>query len=375
VDNIIAALELSNRVCIISLLDVSSSLLETLLAAVQEPFPELTHLWLGSYGGPVIPDSFLGGSAPRLQHLSLDGILFPGLPKLFLSATHLVDLRLENIPHSGYISPEAMVAILSTSTSLQYFSLQFQSPQSFPDQESRRPPRLTRSVLPVLTTLSFKGVCDYLEYFVALIDAPRLNCMYITFFNQIIFDTPQFIQFINRTPTLKPPEKAHVGFGGGVAMVNLLSPTSGFGGLYVQIPCIELDWQVSSLEQVCTSSFPPLSALEDLYIYKDPILRPDWQDNIENELWLELLHPFPTVRNLYLCNEFAPRIVRALQELVGVRTTEVLPNLRTVFLKELRSSGPVEEGIRQFVAARQVTSRPIAVSHYDHWKNDKLWGD
>jgi hypothetical protein len=35
------------------------------------------------------------------------------LPKLHLSAAHLVHLRLENIPHPGYISPEAIVALSS----------------------------------------------------------------------------------------------------------------------------------------------------------------------------------------------------------------------------------------------------------------------
>jgi hypothetical protein len=68
--------------------------LEDALAAMQVPFPELTVLWLASYGEtvPVIPDSFLDGSAPRLRLFFLEGILFQGLPKLLLSATHLVNL-------------------------------------------------------------------------------------------------------------------------------------------------------------------------------------------------------------------------------------------------------------------------------------------
>ena len=108
---------------------------------------------------------------------------------------------------------------------------------------------------------------------------------------------------------------------------------------------------------------PPLSALEDLYIHKASYSRPHWQDNIENELWLELLHPFPAVKNLYLCDEFAPRIVFALQELVGVRTTEVLSNLQNIFLEDLQVSGPVQEGIRQFIAVQQVTGDTLT-RHY-----------
>ena len=140
----------------------------------------------------------------------------------------------------------------------------------------------------------------------------------------------------------------------------------------MKIPCRDLDWQVSSLEQVCTSSLSPISALENLYIHKT-YSRPNWQDNIENALWLELLHTFPAVKNLYLCQEFAPRIMPALQELVGVRTTEVLPTLQNIFVEELQESGSIQEGIRQFAAARQVTSHPIAVSRWDHSERDKSW--
>ena len=67
-----------------------------------------------------------------------------------------------------------MVTALSMLTSLTYFRLQFQSPQSRPYRASRRPPPPTCSVLPVLTVLNFKGVSDYLDDLVRLpvIDHP-----------------------------------------------------------------------------------------------------------------------------------------------------------------------------------------------------------
>ena len=83
VDNIIAVLERSVRVCRIELMFVPSSDFEIILAAMQQPFPELTHLDLYPMTRPVpvFPDTFLGGSAPRLEFLKLDDITFPGLPK------------------------------------------------------------------------------------------------------------------------------------------------------------------------------------------------------------------------------------------------------------------------------------------------------
>src|SRR6266849_8476646 len=106
-DNIIAALGQSKRICQVDLSIHANRLSREVLAAMQVPFPELTDLQLGSYLiPPVIPDSFLGGSAPRLRRFSLSNIPFPGLSKLLLSAAHLVGLHLSDIPHSGYISPE-----------------------------------------------------------------------------------------------------------------------------------------------------------------------------------------------------------------------------------------------------------------------------
>jgi hypothetical protein len=95
-DNVIAALAQSNRVCKVDLFGLADRQWAEVWAAMQVPFPELTDLQLFSDGEtlPVIPDSFLDGSAPRLRHFILDGIPFPELPKLQLSATHLASVGL-----------------------------------------------------------------------------------------------------------------------------------------------------------------------------------------------------------------------------------------------------------------------------------------
>src|SRR5258708_29476811 len=175
VDNILASFERHDRVCQITLWGVPSRQ----LAAVKEPFPVLTDLWLmPNYDEmapvQVIPDSFLGGSAPHLRLLFFKRVPFPGLPKLLFTATNLVHLTLHSIPHSGYISPETMAACISTSTGLEKLVLKFESPRSRPVQESRRPPPRTRSVLPSLIDFSFTGISEYLEDLVAPIDDPLL---------------------------------------------------------------------------------------------------------------------------------------------------------------------------------------------------------
>jgi hypothetical protein len=367
-DNILAVLEHRDRICEIALYDSPNLLLEKVFAAlIREPFPALTQLELVSYPRmtpAVPPDPFSGGSTPRLRHVSLDGITFPELPKLLLSATHLVNLTLATIPHSAYISPEAMVTYLSALTSLEELHLEFQSPE-FLDLKTPRPHLPTRSVLPSLTTFGFRGVNDYLEDFVSRIDAPRLERFSMAFFNQFEFDTSQVVHFISRTSSLKAPDEAHVSFEDGLVYVtySYSSQTPGSGQFEVGISGGESDFQLSSLALVCSSFSPHLSTVENLYIkeYSEP--QSGWEDDvIENTQWLGILRPFTTVKNLYLCERFAPRVAPALQELVEEGTTEVLPILQNIFVEGFQQLGPVEEGISQFVAARELSGHPIAVS-------------
>jgi hypothetical protein len=205
-----------------------------------------------------------------------------------------------------------------------------------------------------------------LDDIVARIDVPRIDQLFISFFNQILFDTPHFIQFISRTPTFKAFKTARLFFGHDGARVELSSQIPGPRELTLSIPCRELDWQISSLEQVSASCLPFLSTLEDLTFSERQYSHLHWPDNIENTLWLELLHPFTSVKNLYLSWQVSPRIMPALQELIGARTTEVLPTLQNIFLEGLHPPGPVQECIGQFVAALQVAGHPIAISRWEN---------
>jgi hypothetical protein len=366
VDNVIAELKHSDRICQIDLQCDTTLQIENLLTAMQVPFPELAvlYLYVGSSHGPVLPDSFLGGSAPRLRSLGLDSIPFPGLLNLLLSATNLVTLSLYDIPHSGYISPEAMVTCLSLLTSLNQLDFQFNSPQSCPDQETRRPPPPTRSIFPALLFFSFKGVNEYLEDLVSWIDSPRLRKLEITFFNDIDFNTPELDQFITRTPSLGANYVAHLIFYSHEALVRLLQfqPER---LVHVSILCQVSDWQLSSLAQICTFSLHPFLTMENLYIYENLDSPPNWKDDIENTEWLDLLLPFTAVKNLYLSNQFSPRIAPALLELTGGRATEVLPALQNVLLEGYQPSEPVQEGITQFISARRLTNHPVVISAWD----------
>ena len=354
-----------NRVCEIKL-DTTRPLFQRLVLVMQDQFPALIHLKLKLLGhpGPAVPDGFLGGSAPRLQTLRLESITFPALPNLLLSTTDLVCLELFHIPHSGYISPDAIVSALAVLTNLKFLTIEFESPLSRPDLESRHPPPSTCN-LRALTNFTFKGVSEYLEDLVAGIDTPFLDFVSINFFHQPIFDIPQLAQFMRRATGLKAPNEVRVHLDSVGVWVKFLPQTGAFDeGSVLGISCTVLKQQLSSLAQLLTLFSPSIYMVEHLYIFPTHVLPPRWQDYTVNVQWIRFFRPFTAVKNLYLSKEFVRCIAPALQEHVGERATDVLPALENLFLGIPLQLRPVWGAIGQFIDARQLLGRPVAVSQW-----------
>jgi len=366
--NVTAALRHHNRVCKIQYYNVQpqDSLLKE-LTAIDEPFPALTRLDLFNHteDAPVLPDSFLGGSAPRLQVLHLEGIPYPSIGTLLSSTTNLVRLTLRHIPHSGYISPETIVPCLSMLPRLGLLQLGFRHPRSRVHRASRHPPPLARVVFPSLTDLQFRGDIEYLEDILSQIETPMLNYSEFHFFNQLVFDTPLLGHFIRRTETFMTTHTARVEFDRWSVKVVLLGreemANNDMETLSLSISCKPLDWQLSALPQVLNSFLPSLSTLEYLDI---EVSREDWQGEIEVIQWQEFFHPFTSVKIMSLQDEASVRrVVPGLRELSGERATEVLPALQRLSLPTSRwsPSGPLKEAIEEFIATRQLYSHPVAL--------------
>ena len=365
-ENVIAALEHRDRVCDITVhyFPVPGQKLERFLEMTQYPFPALTCLRLWKWldegeEAPVIPDAFLGGSAPLLQSLRLAHVAFPALPKLLLSANDLVRLDLSHIAHAGYISPEVMVTLLSSMTRLRYFCLTFNSPSSRPSRTSRRPPPMIRTALPALTRFCFRGVSEYVEDLVARIRAPLLHDIHISFFNRLIFDIPQLLQFANRVERSNRLNAA-VSFSGYGASVELSSGTD--ERLLLEISCSQADWQLSSVAQFCGMSLHPIPTSENLKVtINSDNSRHFGRFDIEHSQWEELLYPFINVKNLYLDEDVGLHAAIALQGLVGESLMQMLPALQSLFIKGLQPSGPTWDAAESFVVARHRFGCPITI--------------
>jgi F-box-like len=356
VENLTAALEHRDRISQICIYQINGPGLERLIGAMHEPLPALIHFDLASTDEPVpMLHETLGGSAPCLKWFILSGIPFPTFPKFILSATHIVYLVLFDIPNSGYISPEVMATCLAALPNLNHLALGFRSPLSRHLQVGLPP--LSRVVLPALTSHYFKGASEYFEDFLARTHIPLLNSLYMQLFMDLIFDIPRTRQFIDRAEGLRPLNHAWVRCDLKRITINLGIPTR----IQLDILCEERDWQLSSLAHVC-HQFLPLSSVEQLTVcelYPDAPL--NWEDDMDPSQWLELFHPFIAVRDLCVAKQFVPFVTAALQDLTGERTMEVLPVLNNLSLEGFEAPGPVQQAIKPFVSARQISGHPIFI--------------
>ena len=353
-DNIKAALERNERVSEINLPTWGIGF--NVLAALEKPFPVLTGLTLRFTGYPNSifpdPDKFLGGSN-RLRSLSLSLMPITELPKLLLSFTDLVDLRLDHVPIMGQFSPKAIIASLSALTRLGTFHFNLKSDQ-FRHWEHQPLPPPTRAVLPSLTMLEFEGRKEYFEGFIAGIDAPLLDHLSMTLHcfdfqvtgNLILIGTEQTVQFISLVPKFQALDEVHIGIDNVKSTVSIEFLSDGGPGgsvtaLKVVIPCDEPEREFPYLARFCRSPFFPLLGLKDLYIeiidngeFKG-FSRERWLYDAERTRLLQLLRPFTSVKNLHLPKNLARRIAPVLKELGGEIATAVptLHQENRIFLK------------------------------------------
>src|SRR6266702_4449252 len=279
-ENIMTALRQSDRVTSISLA-VTNSLLEN-LATISEPFSELEELVLLSRDNVqlTLPSAFRWGA--RLRTLHSTRIAVPALQQLLSSSTGLVDLQLHEIPNVGYFSPDAFANALSEMTHLQTLSLHF---LSLPPRRNYLglPPQLgERVVLPALTCLKYRGTSKYLDSLVARIDAPRLGEIEITFFSQPTMDASQLDRFIERIEMQTSLSQADVQTSAHIISISFTNSSTSTP-LQLQISCKQLDWQLSSMAQVCDQFSPFLSCVKNLSINTTKLS--SGQGDVEGEQW------------------------------------------------------------------------------------------
>ena len=357
--NIIAALKHSSRVSFIKLQMVNLYEWEekNILAAMQSPFPVLTHLDMDEIHS-VLPDDFLGGSAPCLQELTLSSISYPALPTLLLSTPDLIKLDLSNM---DYVSPEAMVVSLTALPKLETLVIVFWFSTYFP--ESKRHPPLTRTILPALTSFRFNGASKYLEDLVARIDCPRLNQIVITYLNQVVdCQVTQFSNFIDRTVGPEITLFKHARFTFSYPTVAFTVYPHAKHSPWDRRPATNIiscegkycSRQVSHIAQVLGHMSANLSNVIHLKLKVDQYgfhLR--GTDDVE---WVLLLNQFSTLQTLHVSRELAGYVALALEDIPAEMVDEVLPCLDLLCV-----AGQPASSIEKFTTARRLSDHPVTI--------------
>ena len=400
-DNIAAALRCWDRICEIDL-GVTRSMAGSIVEVIhQEPLQALKSIRVTFENATepplLIRNSLLGGSAPHLREIKLDGIAFPfpAVRQVLSSTNNLVELHLSNIPNEVYFSPDDLITTLSTLAHLKSLAIGFHSPASRPPPPSSitHPPPTKRTItLSSLTHLDFHGASEYLEGFVAHIgDSPSLSKITIKLFNQILFEIPQFCQFVSRLKALGGSLSTWIFITHSAESVSVMFVQEGKPSnenyCLGTTSCRRLDWQLSFVTQI-TSQLSPfiLSSVHSLSIKKTKKAHhhnsnsemgvipsasggdeeEDDEDDVDSAQWLELFRPFRHLTQVHVWEKrLVPGIVQALVTEEGEGNMNVaaagvvLPELSSLHLSGYRKSPSVAKAAEEFVAARRLAGRTV----------------
>lgn len=357
-DNIVAALQLHNRVRGIEL-RLTSSLVEKLRTQVEESFSELEDLVILSQNSTqlVLPSTFRWGS--RLRSLHSTRVSFT-LPQLLSSSPNLVDLQLHDIPRAGYFSPEALVGALSGMTQLQSLSLRFLCPASRHNHVGVPPASGERVALPSLTRFKFRGTSNNLDRLTARIDAPSLRDFEIAFFNELTFDVSHLGRFLSRIEIQKSHRRVEIRTSKRTASI-CFSQRGAPARLKLEISCRRLDRQLTSMAQICEHF--PASFLRVGNLAITTTQPTSGHDSVDNNQWLGLLRSFDGAQKLHVAGELATDIVNSLRP-TGDDPETVLPSLRNLYLQEPGPLfAPLRAAVVPFVTSRRLSGFPITVEY------------
>ena len=370
-ENIVTALCRPDRVREIDL-DLTSTTVGAIVDEIKKPFQMLESIRISikDATGPslLFRSGFLGGSAPRLREIDLDGITFPfpEIKQVFSSTNNLVRLHLTKIPETGYFSVDTLVTALSSSTQLRALGVGFHYPASLPTQSNTSPP-FQRTTFPFLITLRFHGASEYLEEFVSRVDFPSLGFIDIKLFHQIFFEIPEFCRTIPLLNAFMSPTEMEIKSGkDSVAMYFRQKGKHGIksGDCYLRTVCERLDWQLSFVTEVSRQLFPLLESVGTLTISGNNIMPtlPSEEEDMDSTQWLEVFQPFTHLRELHIPGKFVLDILQAL--VTEDMAAGVFPELTRLSVAGVnkRNSATVVEAAEQFVAARKLSGRTIRLS-------------
>ena len=361
-EGVYLALEKRDRVCRLRLAFPFQNL-RKLVLAIDEEFPILEYLIVG----PTMEDGTdlkLSETfqAPNLHHLKLRGFACPIRPRLHPTAMGLVTLYLTINHPSAYFQPNVLVQWISSMPELESLAILFTFP--VPNRDvTRRFTHTPNTTLPSLRSFWFRGVSAYLEAVVCRLTTPLLEDLQIQFFEELTLSVPCLPQFMNTTGNLRF-ERATLDFTDEQIKLVMYSHGAKTLSFVVSVDCWHLDWQVSSVAQICNALNQVFSPLEYLGLrHKVHVRSSEEHNNVDRIEWRSLLRSFNNLRTLNVEDGLVEGLSSCLRLEDGELPLELLPELHklTYF-----GSHDVGGAFSSFINSRRDAGRPVALFMPEH---------
>ena len=336
--------------------------LRELVLAIDEQFPILEYLILG----PTIEDSTdlklpETLQAPNLHHLKLRSFACPIRPRLHPTAIGLVTLYLTINHPSAFFQPNVLLQWISFMSQLETLAILFTFP--VPNREVKRQlPHTPNITLPSLRLFWFRGVSAYLEAVICRLTTPLLEDLQIQFFLELTLSVPSLPQFMNTAENLRF-DRATLDFTDEKFKLVMSSRGVKTHPFVVSVDCWHLDWQVSSVAQICNTLGQEFSPLEHLALrHKVHVQSSEDHDDVDRIEWRNLLRSFSNVTTLSIEDGLVEGLSRCLRLEDGELPLELLPELNELTYFGSRDAGGA---FTSFINSRRDADRPVVLHKLD----------
>jgi hypothetical protein len=340
--------------------------LQKFIMAIDEEFPILEYLIiyppLELNTALVLPETL---RAPNLHHLMLHSFACPIRPRLHPTATGLVTLCLIMRQQSAYIQPNILLQWISLMPQLESleFAFSFPVPNRDVGRQLTHTPIATHITLPNLRLFWFGGVSAYLEAVLCRITTPRLEKLQILLFKQLTFSVPRLPQFLNTTEILRF-DNARIVFKDKAVDVLMFFREANMSAFRVWVDCWHLDWQVSSVAQICNALSQVFSVVEHLTLEHEVHGQSSEEHNhVDRIEWRKLLRSFSNVKTFRVEDGLVEQLSRCLRLEDGELPLELLPELQELVYFGSRDTG---DAFTSCLDARQNAGRPVTLVRQIH---------